>query len=662
MRKTINNDKGASLVYVLIALVFVGAIAMLVLNSARKETIDSSLRASSEMARFAATSGLTLASTFLANPEATIPAQGITSFQLLRNLYLRSEGLNAERQPLPADESRLPLEAQRWILGNANEFFTDDNGFRFRVRVMNIDFSRVISITEEIPESGTPPIRQFRNNRNLGDSYITVQLQSEAIDASGSRARNIGIFQIFGYENQIDVDALLTHALHLGDGNIILRCPITINGPAFIGGIGSAVPAINFSTNVGHRSHFNGELILRQRDIHTSIIRNTDFGGAAFFNGGGIDIRGATTENNFFGGMGGTSIFTIETGNVRVRPNPIILADGSRERNSVIFTNPITVPSDISHGRFMFEANNNTDLVSNNPAFRWNGNNLGHAFWTGNPNTPRNFQGSTENDRMDEIIEALRISNINPPAPRIVLTPEILARAIPINHDDAPNPQHNCEPNSGHVRCVNGALNETALNNLWLAERNAGRLFTDNAGRQWLVLDIDGVIPLGSNETTFNHRAIIISRGATGDAAGFFGGFPRVANNGNVLFFLNEDADASFSANMLSGSFRGMFYNASPNLEINLSAGNTGWTVNGAFYYAPQATGTTDDITGHIRLGDGLVGRITVNHNRAALREFEEMGIVIPAEDDGDERINLQQIPLNLNARGTFTELLNRSF
>jgi len=205
------NNKGASLMYVLMALVFVGAIAMLVLNSSRKETIDSSLRASSEMARYAATSGLTLAATTLTNPEATLPGQGTTtSQQFITALFNDPNGAN------------------RWVVGedgnSANAFQADGNGGRYRVRVMNIDFSQTGPVSELV--AGVPQLRQGRNVRN---SPIVVQLESEVIDASGSRSRNIGVYELFGYETQGGAEVQVpTNALYMGSGIDEINIPITV--------------------------------------------------------------------------------------------------------------------------------------------------------------------------------------------------------------------------------------------------------------------------------------------------------------------------------------------------------------------------------------------------------------------------------------------------
>ncbi|MCL2844050.1 MAG: hypothetical protein FWE23_01155 [Chitinivibrionia bacterium] len=650
MSKFLKNNKGASLVYVLITLVFVGAIAMLVLDSARKETIDSSLRASSEMARFAATSGLTYAATLLANPVAQIPEQAINSQLFITNWFNRDRN-----QPDPT----LTTEQQRWIVGSPTTFFTDDNGFRFRVRVMNIDFSRVISITEEIPESGTPPIRQFRNNRNLGDSYITVQLQSEAIDASGSRARNIGIFQIFGYENQIDVDALLTHALHLNGGNIWIHCPVDITGPTFVGAR-TAVPsmdgnneiirngpAINFMNTIVARSFFRGELIVLQNEFANAILLgNAEFRGPAYFEGGDVDFRNAPSE--FHRGFGGSAMFQ------SVAANAVIMnGTAPNNRNLVVLSGGFTgrlqdwppPPTVIGNGlRFLGV---NTELIHAGAGT--------FEYYTGTVagNAPGRVSIIDMED--EEIADTLGIINRNPPAPQIVLTDEILRLAVPVNYTPAAG-----APNAGiaRVNFVNGALNEAALTDLW----NTRTKFVDpsNPARQWLVLSVTGAWPFASAAgAVFNQRAIVIIRnGTTGNAVG---NFPNVA--GNMLVWIHPDFNGIWSYGGIGGNFRGLFYNASPNAQINLSAAAVGWTVRGAFYNAPQNPNPeAPESNALIQLGTGAAGRITVVHDPVALREFEDLGIVQPAEDDGAEMINLQQIPANLNARGPFTELLNRSF
>jgi len=192
-------------------------------------------------------------------------------------------------------------------------------------------------------------------------------------------------------------------------------------------------------------------------------------------------------------------------------------------------------------------------------------------------------------------------------------------------------------------------IDGNTLNNMWAANPK----YKDN----WLVLrTATGGVPFTKGSGRFNKKAIIINRSAGHSS----GSLPDVdvAAKGNILFYIPPATNTVVSYGQISGSFRGMFYNASPNTEVNLSATSAGWTVNGAFYNAGKITDNTSAV---IQLGTGANGRITINYDEEALNELSELGI-ITMDDESTEDRKLAAIPESVNSLGIRTKLLSRSF
>jgi len=261
----LKNKKGVALVYVLMALVFVGAVGMLVLNMANKEKTDSGLRVSTEVARYSATAGLTFAASWFTNPANAAAALGV---------------LNQWRAvPVPEDR-------REWIVGTANTFEEVD-GMRFRVRIVNMDFSNLRNVSGQ---GATVP----RDN-----SFINIMFESESIDQSGSRARNLGTYRLFGYELAQIQPPFEWNALYLGRNMDEINVQLTVNGATFIQGGGLI-----------HRNNhiFNGEF--RRRGRNNITIRGARFRGPAYFGA----IPGETTTINVEPAIVGTTELVFERG------------------------------------------------------------------------------------------------------------------------------------------------------------------------------------------------------------------------------------------------------------------------------------------------------------------------------------------------------------
>jgi Tfp pilus assembly protein PilV len=659
---SLKNNKGASLMYVLITLVFVGAIAMLVLNSSRKETIDSSLRASTEMARFAATSGLNQATTWLANPvndPANAPENARTVTNILRSWHtFWLTGAPA----VPAD--------RQWLFGGETSFVPDANGARFRVQIVNADFSGMQQVTRRVerigtttpaqyrfqfPPGGTLPNRALTATQNAAvlshgtgtdqifflpvahpeNSRATLLLKSESIDQSGSRATNMGTFTVFGFETgevETITTALPDHAVYLRGGNMWIHCPITINGPTFIENQTNMSNAFYQTGGGGAPSFYNGQFRLVQgNNAPLSHFHMGNFSEAAYFQGGITQFTGtipATHVNNFNGGFGGNSNFILYTANVNVAANRTVAfsSDDDEQGGTATFggSGVINLGADVE------------------------------VHYANNVTLPTNITGTSRPILTNAQALGLLGMDINePPAPRITISQAIINRRFLYN--------------GGNGHGVTGAR----LNQLW-TERTGNRFPFQGVGGsptpvplddQWLVIEVSGDAPFGGGGTPFNRKAIIINRSMGG------GSLPEVGPDGIILFFIPEDGPTRSNFNMAAGNFRGVIFNASRNTQINISSLVAGWNIRGAFYNI--GVGNTQMASeASLQLGTGQAGRITIDYDRQVICELAKLGIWgdgIECDDDGGGGGGaggsniFQPIPRNLypSARA---EMVNRSF
>ena len=681
---SLKNNKGASLMYVLITLVFVGAIAMLVLNSSRKETIDSSLRASTEMARFAATSGLNMATTRLADPARD--AEISTKLQAWFTAW-QSGATIAENAP------------ERWIVGSAagaNQFVTDpaNPGMRFRVQIVNADFSdirndtritrrvtddgntfrfpdatgvaRDLTIAERAMVRGTAPNR-YLQVAHPENSKITLSLKSESIDRSGSRATNLGFYTVLGFERPEIAPALNipTHAFFLGGGNMWIHCPVTINGRTYIGNRGNTGTALFLTGATGAtiRSHFNGEFRMYQSDgVEASNLANATFTGPAYFEGGNLWFVD-NSEIIFQQGFGGSTMFFRHGGGAVSAPSgSVVLASGYQR----LLTYAITLG-----------ANTRLHYVNSGNYF-----NVAPGGYTSLPARQEITNRTAMDNFPGNAISGGTIANfqshpsISPAQAKTYLFGSALEEPQGFSIDLSQIPENRIYnlPNPGahpYLGWDSDPITGNHLQNWFDNPGQGGRphLHIDRADKPWLVIRTSSAAStrFGNGTVNFTGRAVIIVTGTTSGDAAAGTGFPSVNTDPNqgqegiILYYKQPSTNRDQQINHpgINGTFRGMFFNGCSRTMINLSAAAAGWTANGAFYNAPGATGSV------IQFGAGAAGPITVNYNQAVICEIANLGVfgenVSCEPDDGDGgggAIQLQRVP----GETVRASLLNRSF
>jgi len=560
----IRNQKGVALLYVLIALVFVGAIGSLTLNMANKEKSDSGLRASSESARFAATAGLTWGANFFTD---TTTAHKIEVDTIL-NRWLR-----ASRATPSAKAS------EQWITGRTGTGFTKfvndssympsaDNQMRFRVKIIDMDFSRFRAAPQ-------------------GDSSINVKFKSQSLDNSGGRAENIGFYTIRGFRPVgAPPPADITHALYLGGGNMWIHSPVTVNGSTYIENIRGTSSAIYHSAgNVAlarDTSRWNGEFWLYQEGTVGSLSLGRErFNGPAFFESsdGTHNVQFVGTVDNIFRrGFGGNSHFI---------------------RNS---TGPVTVPA-------------------GQPVVLYGGGsvNLGTIGVT-----------PTTRNTGEETLTALGFASTRrPTAPQIVLTQTIRnlgtsnKTALGVTNSERLTGKRLNElwTTAGNARRI-----EATDGNQWLVLNVTGDNLTPNALHGNLNPD-DGefihrailIVTSGGGGDNF------INVAKTRNAA------DQVIGGGNILIYIPSDVSGTFSTHQTCGNFRGLIYNASQNMAMNFSIAQPGfctntWSVSGSFYVVRPMPGTGNNSS--IQLGAGGAYRVTINFDQNVVNEIAALGII----------------------------------
>ena len=603
------SKKGVSLLYVLMALVCVGAMGSLVLSMAKKEAGDSSLRTSSELARFSATAGLTYAASYFINPVNSTNVKNILEHW--------------------DSWSETDKNSNRWIVrGEGGKEFKEIDDMKFRVKIVNIDASGLKQVTA-IEEADK--------------SFFVVMLESESIDKSGSRAKNRGFYKITGFQKTGTSSKTPTHALYLGGGNMWIWCPIEVHGgPTYVGNRNSdknAAKAIkhNSSSTTDNKSIYDKEFILVQgKDDYEVELANEEFRGPAYFEGGKVIfsyINQTRDDNVFYSHFGGNALFTATDANATVKNNSNPQYN-SPSKNIVMLSGGFSSAFNSSGGyglKFDNSINNDNSqfVYVSNDYFENNTQNI--KFYTGSPYIPSPLPNSMT---PDYIAKTLGITNRNPPAHKIELNDDIKGKKLIHNN-----------------MMAYGSVTENFLTEKWNDHTNN---YTDDKGREWLVLEENGPHPYKSDGSFFGKRAIIIHKSTS---LSFDGSFLNVSNNGNILFYVDKDVSVSgtgLAANQITGTFRGMFYNASSNAAINLSPAGNGWTVNGAFYNAPQTPGATSNSV--IQFGTGANSKLTVNYDEAALQEFVDLGVVVPTEGGGDPIIT--NVP---DYQGKST-MLSRSF
>ncbi|MCL1948078.1 MAG: hypothetical protein FWF51_13150, partial [Chitinivibrionia bacterium] len=301
--------KGVSMLYVLMALVCVGAMGSLVLSMAKKEKADSSLRYSSELARYGATGGLVLA--------VNEPLKTQKFVDLIEKWYKIYNG----KLTIPNSEKE-QWEKEKYLdLGvidkiepsGTSGYYQDQNGNKLRARVVNVDFSGLRQ---------DPPV-------------INMMVECESIDRSGSRAKNVAFYKVHGWTEEVE-ENFPKSALYMGGGMDEINLPLVVTGvdnkttgDTFFKGSGM----INSQENEFGNSALSpngGEFRLRDtittgtQSTNVGVLKGSKFYGPAYFgivngvtgNAPYLNVRRWFSDgaNEFYGKVGlETSVFLAGT-------------------------------------------------------------------------------------------------------------------------------------------------------------------------------------------------------------------------------------------------------------------------------------------------------------------------------------------------------------
>ena len=535
------NQKGVALVYVLIAFVFVGAVGSLVLNVSRKEKTDGNLRASTEMARFSANAGLAYAASFFTNPANEAEAK-----KILNDWY------NGKDEKL------------KWIAGSEKSFSDTNktNGMRFRAEIINVDFS------------------QFNDN-DLGNP-INIMFRSEAIDKSGSRAENTGVYKILGFEPPEEIVVIPElNALDMRGGLNEINTRVIVNGGTYFedGTTGSG-GAINFSNH-----QFNGQFRRMARVANANLtIRSASFGGVAYFG----SLAGITPPPVEFGGAAGAVVFKSGLGSESVI-HQVGTAGIIVEKGNVYLNNSITTSGGAAASTWRF--NDDKSVLQGRTgrvysAVDWQ--NVQTCNLT--PQTRCLVSSSSpKNPQIPNLIGEMNIPallNLKPTPPPLTLDWSVLPPAYPLNQSN-----------------VSGATLNTIYNN-----HKNGTQYMFNG---WVVVEMTGPeSPISSSAGTFDGKMILILNRPTAGSYGFSfqSRFPVVSQNGRIVIIVRNNTAISRLGN--SGTIRGMVINEG-NGELLLGAPTTGtnrdMTINGAVHSMGP---------GALRLEGGDGSSLTINFDK----------------------------------------------
>jgi len=502
----VNNRKGVALLYVLIALVFVGAVGLLVLNMANKEKTDSGLRASSEAARSMATAGLTYATNYFSDP-ATDKSELIG----LLNDWFKNKS-----------------DKKKWLAGGENSFSsqTENDGIRFRVEIVNMDFSR-------FNEIGNP---------------IDVMFRSEAIDKSGSRSENSGFYTITGFEpSEIIIKTPEINALDMRGGLNEINTKLIVNGDTYFEDASSAWGgALNFS---GHE--FNGQFRRMARANNAEFrLRDATFRGPAYFGSlpgiapPSLNFGGGGIATRFQGGLGSETAMVVATTGMII------------ERGNVYFNNNVSGDGSINTWRF----NDAGSILQGRK-----GRSYGSCALTPttrcliSPSSPQTPVTPNLEDEMN--IPALL--NLKPTPPPLSLNWSALPPAFQLNQSN-----------------VTG----TTLNDIY----NSHKTGTKHMLNGWVVAEMTGPeSPISTTPGTFDGKMILILNRPTSGSFGFSfqSRFPEVSENGRIVIIVKNGTSVSRIGN--SGTIRGIVINEG-NGELLLGAPTTGtnraMTIDGAVH------------------------------------------------------------------------------
>jgi hypothetical protein len=474
---------------------------------------------------------------------------------------------------------------------------------RFRVKIVNINFD-VSSLTD-----GT----NWKPGMNVQDSKITVLFESEAIDKSGSRARNYGCYTLLGFEDKEKISELPVSTLYMGSGVDEIDVVLDVHGGTFMKGGGD----INHS---GHtfRGEFkrlgaNGELILR----------GAAFQGPAYFGVlPGVSSSSILIESNpstFKKGLGLSSESSIITSGSMC---PII-------DNCGAFLNGNAVTAGGVQGNWLFQGPNSKIIGVT-------GKNYGNG--TGIPG-----------------IEWLYKLSGTPPAIAPVISGEMeLFTLLEIFESDPPAIKINMEKIKPYIKIFNSS-NKINGKIYGVTGDDLNELYNEYPGEllegKWMVIKAysDGTL-FSSTGSGFKERMIlIIDEKTNGNIASQF---YRSAETGISLIIVENGAPdiGQLGHNTL---IRGLIANLGSK-KLNITSSGSNMTISGGVFSVG---------TGAVRMEGGPYNKITIKYDEPALREMVNDSLISNVGGGGEStgEYFLSRIPKELYPKAR-TELLSRSF
>ena len=237
MKKVIQNNRGASMLYVLAALIVTGFIGVAMLKTTTSDKVGNVLYRSSESARSAAKSGMIAGLSFFEQSgTATITTQIIPLLQDWVDKPLKSS--------IPA--------THKWIKGDASSYETIDGSvLKYRVELLAFDSKK-----------------------------FNITLRSEGIGKGGSKATITGVYHLDGLMFKITNTVKPTTALYLGGGAGELDRAMNIHGDMYLRGAGEC-----YSSDPSQRFNFygktyidsgNGKFLVKKSTFHQEVYFSGD--------------------------------------------------------------------------------------------------------------------------------------------------------------------------------------------------------------------------------------------------------------------------------------------------------------------------------------------------------------------------------------------------
>jgi hypothetical protein len=622
------NRKGVSMLYVLMALVCVGAMGSLVLSMAKKEKADSSLRYSSELARYGATSGLVLA---VNEPLRT---------DRIKTLLEKWYRYWSDSKEYASDE---PKPEDKWLVGSKTEYFPDPTtGMRYRARIVNVDFHlKKVSGT-----SGTTTPKD--------SSYINVMVECESIDKSGSRAKNVGFYKIFGFEKE-DADFSPKSALYLGGGMDEINTQLTVTGidnntkgDTFFRGSGM----INMSTHIFGNSALGligkngGEFRLRgtattgTASTEIGTIKSSTFYGPAYF---GADTTTITDNppflnvrkwfgdgaNKFFGKFGLESSIWLESTTNGIEFNDDVYLNGAignstngkwqfNEKYGTTGNQDSDFPKLYYTNNSIYLTSNDKDgLFTTNPSKPTDGISVMYSKPKKTDGTEVDVEDGTTYTSMSKgtMLGLLGMDVKDPPA-------------IDIDTLVFKDKYHNFYDN----------LSWGNINGITAAQLNAAYQSAEKING-WMFIKFDqrfnGYSFNPTDNGTFDGKMVlVIATNGNNPNTNLF----KSGANSNCLILVEDNTSVDLGH---ANTFRGLIVkrgekNANAQYGLNIKApdaATAGMTIQGAVYCVKNKQGRT----GKFRLegGDEEKNRITIKFDQRILDEIttDLEGVIIPPDD-----------------------------